>query len=176
MDVSCFRTESTSLDGHELIFAVDAELDISDERYGDFQDIYADFIEYKTISADFGNIPCPPNDVQMEFLSAVDLFGKDKPNHFPKPLAKQEKLHHLHVFDGTNDWSIRRWKKSEQSKRSSDSLLFYSYFKYESVHHFFILEFIRAPKGHDFQSDEDAMEILAERAKGYRLHITGLPG
>ncbi|KAA1139419.1 hypothetical protein D3H39_27135 [Citrobacter portucalensis] len=53
------RMESTSGDGHKLVFAVDAKLDIPEERLNDFQDIYKDFIEYKTISADLGNIPRP---------------------------------------------------------------------------------------------------------------------
>ncbi|WP_165587254.1 type II toxin-antitoxin system YafO family toxin [Enterobacter hormaechei] len=168
------RMESTSDDGHELVFAVDAELDISDERLTDFQDIYNDFIEYKSVSADFGNLPRPPDHVQMEFLTAVDLFGKDLPNFFPKPIAKREQLHHLHVFDGTNDWSVNRWKQSEQSKRSSDSLLFYSYFEHKNVHYFYILKFIQAPDGHAFQSEENTTGTLSKRAAVYRLQTTGI--
>ncbi|AYY47160.1 hypothetical protein GFB57_25125 (plasmid) [Citrobacter sp. S39] len=174
MDVSCMRMESTSGDGHKLVFAVDAKLDIPEERLNDFQDIYKDFIEYKTISADLGNIPRPQDHVQMEFLTAVDLFGKDLPNFFPKPIAKREKLHHLHVFDGTNDWDINRWKQSEQSKRSSDSLMFYSYFEHQNVHYFYVLKFIEEPDGHSFQSEENTKGTLSKRAEGYRLQTTGV--
>jgi len=171
MTGSVFHRQSTSEEGHQLVFDVDALLALSPDTLPGFQKAYSEFIDYKTESADLGNIPAPENHIQMEYASVVDLFGKDKPNHFPKPGAKKEKLHHVHVFDGKTDQELDAWVSKAQSRRVCDTLLFYSYFEFQGIHHFFILQFVLDPDGHDFQNEDGNMKNLVERASAYRAGI-----
>lgn len=168
-----YHKETTSEDGHKLVFNVDSSLKITPELEDGFNELYEDFIEYKTEGADFGNVPCPSEDVQKDHLALVDLFGKDKPNEFPKPDAGKENLHHVHIFDGETEYEFEKWAEKAQIRRVCDTLLFYSYFKFEGVHHFYILNFVLDPDGHDFQKDEEAMKILIGFAENYRLSIVG---
>jgi hypothetical protein len=104
-----YRRESQSEEEQvTLIFDVDPLLEVPESELGGFLLIYENFIEYKAQSADLDNIPCPSEDPQKDFASLVDLFGKDKPNEFPKPEAKKHGLHHIHVFDGSHDRELKR--------------------------------------------------------------------
>lgn len=161
----------TSVDGHQLVFNVSQTLSYIISRVGGFTDLYNEFIHYKTQSADLGNLPVPDRSVQMEYLTIVDAFGKDKPNHFPKPGAKNEQLHHLHVFDGNTDNELNRWLSRTQSRRSSDTLLFYSFFEWQDCYYFYVLEFVESPEGHDFQSDQVQMAVIVQRASQYRRGV-----
>ncbi|WP_087024462.1 type II toxin-antitoxin system YafO family toxin [Thaumasiovibrio subtropicus] len=160
-------------DGHKLVFNVNPSLIVEAEQQDAFNDLYSDFIEYKTESADLGNIPCPDEDVQKDHCSFVDIFGKDKPNEFPKPDAGIENLHHVHIFDGETEFEYDKWINKAQIRRVCDTLLFYSYFQFKDVHYFYVLNFVLDPQGHEFQKDEEAMRIIIGRAEQYRLSIVG---
>lgn len=162
---------ATSEDGHQLTFNIDECVEIAEHAMDNFKSLIDRFVEYKTESADLGNIPAPSDGVQMEYLSLVDVFGKDKPNHFPKPDAKNENLHHVHVFDGTTEFEIDQWINKEQIKRVCDTLLFYSYFEHDEIHHFNVLQFIEDPNGHDYQKNNDEMKKILEYATTYRESI-----
>ncbi|WP_102315759.1 type II toxin-antitoxin system YafO family toxin [Vibrio cyclitrophicus] len=168
-----YYKEITSEHDHKLVFNVDSNLKITPELEESFNELYEDFKEYKTESADLGNVPCPSEDVQKEHLSAVDTIGKDKPNEFPKPDASKENLHHVHIFDGETEYEFNKWADKAQIRRVCDTLLFYSYFNFEGVHYFYVLNFVLDPEGHDFQKDNEAMGIIIGFAEKYRLSIVG---
>ncbi len=164
-----YRRESQSEEEQiTLIFDVDPLLEVPESELGGFLRIYEEFIDYKTQSADLGNIPCPSEDTQKDFLSLVDFFGKDKPNEFPKPAAKIHGLHHVHIFDGSNDRELTKWIGKYQIQRVCDTLLFYSYFLFEDIHYFYVLQFVGDPDGHSFQQDVEKMGFLIERIKQYK--------
>ena len=157
-----------------LIFDVDPLLEVPESELEGFFLIYENFIEYKTQSADLDNIPCPSEDTQKDFLSLVDIFGKDKPNEFPKPEAQKNGLHHIHVFDGSNDRELTKWVGKYQIQRVCDTLLFYSYFFFENKHYFYVLQFVGHPDGHSFQQDIKEMDYLIGRIKQYTESIKSL--
>ncbi len=167
-----FRRELQSKEEQiTLIFDVDPLLEVPESELGGFLSIYDEFIDYKTQSADLGNIPCPSEDNQKDFASLVDLFGKDKPNEFPKPLAKIHGLHHVHIFDGSNDRELTRWIGKYQIQRVCDTLLFYSYFLHKEKHYFYVLQFVGDPDGHSYQKDVKEMSNLIDRIKQYKKSI-----
>lgn len=166
-----YNTKTTSEDGHELVIDVDSRIGIPVEIEEGFKELFDEFVAYKTESADLGNIPCPSEETQKEYLSITDVFGKDKQNHFPKPDAKRENLHHVHVFDGETDEDLAKWNAKQQIRRSCDTLLFYSYFEHNEIHYFYVLQFILDPEGHDFQKDNAEMKALIDYAEEYRLSI-----
>jgi len=167
-----YRRESQSEEEQvTLIFDVDPLLEVPESELGGFLLIYENFIEYKAQSADLDNIPCPSEDTQKDFASLVDLFGKDKPNEFPKPEAKKHGLHHIHVFDGSHDRELTTWVGKYQIQRVCDTLLFYSYFLFEDKHYFYVLQFVGDPGGHSFQQDIKEMDYLIERIKQYTKSI-----
>jgi len=167
-----YRRESQSeVDKIALVFDIDPLLKIPAPELQGFHRIYNEFIDYKTQSADFENLPCPSEEAQKDYASLVDVFGKDKPNEFPKPAAKIQGLHHVHVFDGSTDRELSRWLMKHQIKRVCDTLLFYGYFVYEEKHHFYILQYVGDPNGHSFQKDVTEMGYLIERIKQYKESV-----
>jgi len=171
MSTDYSRNELSTEKHVELIFnASHSVIPIHVSNQG-FLEIYEEFISYKKISADLGNIPIPPEHIQKEYCSAVDLFGKEKPNHFPRLNAKKEKIHHLHVFDGKTDAELENWSSKQQSRRSCDTLIFYSYFEHDDKFYFYILKFIESPKGHEFQSNSQEMLQITNEAEKYRQSI-----
>lgn len=167
-----YRRESWSEeDNIALVFDIDPMLDVPEAELEGFKSIYNEFIDYKTQSADLGNLPCPSEETQKDYASLVDFFGKDKPNEFPKPAAKYQGLHHVHVFDGSTDRELSRWVGKFQIQRVCDTLLFYSYFVYQEKHYFYILQYVGDPDGHSFQQDVKEMGNLIERIKQYKETI-----
>lgn len=167
-----FRRESQSQEGKiALIFDVDPLLSVPNNELESFLRIYEEFIDYKTQSADLGNIPCPSEDNQKDFASLVDIFGKDKPNIFPKPLARIYGLHHVHIFDGKNDRELTTWLRKYQIQRVCDTLLFYSYFPHQKNHYFYVLQFVSDPHGHSYQKDVSEMNNLIDRIKQYKKSL-----
>jgi len=149
----------------DLVFTVDIDIDKTDT----FATVYDAFIAYKSDSPE-DELPAPTVDDQKDYESVNDLFGKDTPNYFPKPKVKKENLHHVHVFDGSKSWNA--WINKEQYRRSCDTLLFYSYFKNNSVRYFHLLDFLFNPenddKSHNKMKDDEYMQILADKAECYR--------
>lgn len=167
-----YRSEVISDEGHRLQFDVSDRVKIAESDKKGFEELFEEFIRYKGFCADDGDIPAPLEHDQKEYASSVDNFGKDKPNHFPKPDAKIEKLHHVHVYDGKTDAQLDKWIEKPQNQRVCDTLLFYSYFQYDDVHHFFILQFVTDPDGHKYQKDDEKMSVVVQCAKEYRKSIT----
>lgn len=166
-----FLRNVISDDGHRLVFDVSRTISHRMGSAGGFTELYEEFIDYKMQSADLGNLPAPDMSVQMEYLTIVDFFGKDKPNHFPKPAVKNEQIHHVHVFDGHTDTELNSWLARAQSRRSSDTLLFYSYFQWNGIHHFYVLELAEDPEGHSFQKNEIKMAAIIRMAVEYRKRV-----
>lgn len=161
-------------EGHQLNFDVSNRVEVAKSEGSGFKDLFEEFVRYKGYCADDDDIPSSPRHDQMKYASSVDFFGKDKPNHFPKPGAKNENLYHVHVFDGKTDAQLDKWIDKPQRQRSSNTLLFYSYFFHNGIYHFFILQFISNAEGdaHEYQRDNEKMNVVIQCAKEYRELIT----
>ena len=138
----------------------------------EFSDIYDLFIEYKTRSDIESEMPAPTEDVQKYFECVVNIFGKDKLSQ-PRILCKIEELYHLHVFDDSKKW--RTWKKKPQFLRSSNTFIIYSFFMFENIYYFYILDWVKVDSegkdGHEaLELDENITKWL-QLAEVYRLSI-----
>jgi hypothetical protein len=138
----------------------------------DFSGIYDLFIEYKTRSNIEEEMPAPTDDVQKDYECVVNIFGKDKLSQ-PRKLCKIEELYHLHVFDHSKKW--RTWKKKPQFLRASNTFIIYSFFVFENIYYFYILDWVKVDSngdgGHEALEMGDNITRWLQTAETYRLSI-----
>lgn len=111
------------------------EMGISDDL-----DLIADeFLIYKEASKNREH-PAPSRKVQETYVSASEMFGRDRFDKLSKD-AQKEEIQHLHVRQEDSIWEDEEGYGYAQWNCTSDSYLVYSYFKHQDDHYYYFIEF-----------------------------------
>ncbi|YCO02405.1 type II toxin-antitoxin system YafO family toxin (plasmid) [Vibrio sp. VNB-15] len=142
----------------------------------DFEPVLEEFIDYKTKSSIDDEMPAPSLDVQKDYTSVVEVFGRDKRNQHPRKESKEENLHHLHFYTSDEEddrlelIAYKKWKSKPQYQRVSNTFIIYSYFHHKDIHYFYILDFIEVDI--DESSSDEELECGGHEALKNQEHLS----
>ncbi len=137
------------------------------------ESILDEFKQYKNLCVEYGDTPCPPQDIQLAHPAHIETIGRDRLSTHPIS-ARAEDLHHVHIWQEGCSWEDAVNGLEVQWDSTSDSYIVYSYFLTASGnHHFHIIDYCQ-DAAHELIEDELVVSRWVEQAKQHRVISLGL--
>lgn len=126
-----------------------------------------EFEQYKLECIEFGDIPTPPIEVQLQYPAHIDTIGRDKLMERPSD-ARGEELHHTHVWQEGCCWEDEDGLKVQWASTSNSYVVYSYFFDKDSCHHFYVIDYCK-DSAHTLIEDVTQVSKWTEQARIFRL-------